>query len=614
MADMDWIERRLPMYRAGIDEEQRRLRRLETSVRIRKTKMHTMLQVRRRRRSSEAISPSEPRFSPFSVTHANASPSATSEGQIAARMNALVVEFCSCSEPKRLGEVASALTKAFQIAEGQQLLSEELSKRLVPRSVVLLASADPTTSPHFHRCLILLNELLNHAELSGHVSVTIMQRELEIVLTRILLLGSKFNFLKETAMLTLGNCAAYFACCGSSHTTPRSLSSTKDLGRIISSVPGAVDAFRGLILQVTSPSLQSLTLWVLANILDPKGQRCPSSREAARRFSMLMPALLSCCATGVRPPASQVATPNAPSTPSNRAPSSLQNTSLRALMVIEALTRFGGSGLKALVDAQSGIGLIVSLLHSSSSSDEGELVIAALKIIRHIFEGTSQEGIMLCLKAGSLDVLCQILRGSSNTEVRYLAVSAIHDFLLCPCDIVFSEICSYSCGFSGDTAPVISTLLAKCQECGDVSLRVREKAISAILNLALHNFIDENIKKSVAGCFAGVLENQTAEICARVVASLDILFSSNKATGSTPRVVLHEFEVSGGLEALDNLLSSAHVSQDVEQNIEQLLSKYFPSTQGTSMDLDDEENNNNKDNLPLTMIFADTISSSGRLW
>ena len=685
-----WAQERLPMYRAGIVAEEGSSRRLETSLRKAKQKRLTMLQVRRRSRSSavdagaaarsEAISPSEPRQLTGGRGLGHGLLNTTDKRDHSpvlvdarARMDAMVARICASSDPHDLSEAAEGLLGVFHTIDGDPTfessyyysrpvvisphhrsdLSNQWSAAVVPRILMLLTTSDPTSAIHFEPCLMLLNAMLNREELTGFVSAQIMGREVSIILTRILLLGPAFNVIKETAILILGNVGAYFATSAmAACITPRSSAATKDLGRIISEVPGAIDTFKSLLLgQTGTESLRSLALWALTNIMSPRGQRYPSSREAVRRFSVLVPALLTCISSAyplsnstIKPSAFVATSPTRLSTSvpsgsvssSSSSSSSSSVTQLRALTVLELLTRFGGTAMQTLIRAQGGLAFLISLIsscnnnanvnnngsgritHGSNSNDE--VTIEALKIIGHVFDGNSPEGVQLCLQANALPLLCMLASNHLSTDVRLLAVTALHDFLTCPRDIVAPAIASYQGNFGGDISPVVLTLVQKSSAQGDMAQRVRDKACFGVLNLARNEWIDAKIQETLVVSLAQLLRHQDPAILSEAVSSLDnILSTPNTSSPSSPASsecmtsrLLHIFEAASGLEALQQLLASMNLAQNVETSIEQLLEKHFPSTQITSMELDDTSENKPTENLCL--LFADTVDSNGRLW
>lgn len=666
------------MYRAGVDAEEGPSRRLSTSIRKAKIKRYTMLQVRRRSRfggagnsaidaaapRSEAVSPSEPRqlsFNTAALYHNS------NTGNDRVRLDALVTTLCASSDPRALAGAASSLVQILQTLDCPPLQDgNQWGAAVVPRVVILLAAASAASAPYFFPCLSLLNELLSREELSGPVSLHVVRCGLVVVLTRVLLLGEEFMRIKETAVLVLGNCAAYFANCGmSSWSTPRSSSSSKDLSHIVSSVPGVIDALQSLLLGHTgSPELKSLVLWSLANILSPRGQRCPGSREAFRRFAVLVPALLSCAtaadslstssssdsfssssssSSSLSPSSaslycvsstssvvtSSLMSPSAP-VPRSRFSSSSSSTKslggcttrLRALTVLESLTRFGGEGLQALVRSIGGIPYLTSLIASDQHNTNSEITVEALKIIGHVFEGNSPEGVQLCLNTGSLPLLCGLASNHNCTDVRFIAVKALHDFIQCPREIVSPTIASYlGHGGGSDVSPVIMTLVQKCRPHGDMVLRVREKASFGVLNVARLKWIDAKIRETLVGSLACLLRAKNTQIVQESIEAIDTLLSTRNIhslhataprafSSSSPCVssrLVHIFEAAGGLASLEVLLTATHMALD-ETKVEQLLAKHFPSTQTTSMELDDDEKSS------LLVEFGDTVDANGRLW
>ena len=83
----------------------------------------------------------------------------------------------------------------------------------------------------------------------------------------------------------------------------------------------------------------------------------------------------------------------------------------------------------------------------------------------------------------ALPLLCDLVGTHACTEVRYNAVTALHDFLLCPQELVEPVISAYASGPHGsNVSPVIATLMQKCCPHGDIALKVREKACFGVLN------------------------------------------------------------------------------------------------------------------------------------
>ena len=313
-------------------------------------------------------------------------------------------------------------------------------------------------------------------------------------------------------------------------------------------------------------------------------------------------------------------------------PSLGADTQLRALTVLESLTRFGGAALEALVRSIGGLPYLLSLIASEQQQRNSGVTVEALKIVGHVFEGNSPEGVQLCVHAGAMPLLCALAGNHACTKVRHHAVSALHDFIQCPSEIVASTIASYLGHVGGsDVSPVVITLVQKCRPHGDMALSVREKASWGVLNIARLTWIDAKIQETLVGSLADLLAVKNPQIVQETVEVLDVLLSAPKVSSSRATAaattasssssssssscmssrLLHIFEASGGLEALESLLAETHLTAALEAKVEQVLAKHFPSTQITSMELDDNENNNTGN---LLMMFADTVDANGRLW
>ena len=141
------------------------------------------------------------------------------------------------------------------------------------------------------------------------------------------------------------------------------------------------------------------------------------------------------------------------------------------------------------------------------------------------------------------------------------------------------------------------------------------------MNISRNTWIDTNIREALVGSLAGLLNNANPQILRETVEALDSTFSLPKGPPasallpasccSTTARLKHVFEAAGGLDSLEALLTSSHLTSHAEAEVEQLLTKHFPSTQVTSMELDDNEI---EDKENLLLVFADTVNENGRLW
>ncbi len=626
------------IYRQGIVEEDARLRRVDTAVRIRKQKRSSILCTLRARMSavaaanpraavlglggaaaassnssSSSSSSSSTAMPPGSAPRAATSPPPPSSSsalapsqphpsleQLQQAQPSLLKDLLSASDPRALCRSAQGLSVLARDPTNAEVLTA--TPGFPQRVMFLLHSMEAMVPlpPLLIDTLKLINELLQHDHGPGMRVYRCMEvQQTHNFLIALLRPGHADLAVAQQAVLCLTHMALSVhndGFHGRSAGVGGGPVFTLDLAAVVAQSPGAVEAL-GVHLD-SNPVMAAEVCHLLTSMLEEgaRGAGSNPSRVSARvAYCALLPRLMSLAAVGGDAPLGSL-------------------VRMHAVGVVERLCRHGGSPLAALVrECPGSMAHLVRILSAPMPAhvqmpDACSIPLEVLKIVGHVMRGLF--GVTELIAAGVLPVVCQLAQAHHNSEVRQSACGTLREFMACPVDLVAPCV-------SGEAGqPLLSVLVAKARSDGDISMQVRTEAAYAIVQcVRVHcPTLSPAIRQRVVVLCADVLSSHTSDpaVLEGVLESLGAVLGF-RGGGAATAVLCTVFEAEGGVDALEGVLDKASPVV-VERLAEEILSKHFPHAAFSGMDLDEEEENRSSNQtLTLAQEFA-CIDANGRLW